>query len=48
MDGRRDGIDGRRGAAQSQDNRPCRQRLTNNKGEGYWGPGRNCDQEGRR
>jgi hypothetical protein len=44
IDGRRDGIDGRRGAAQSQDNTPCRQRLTNNKGEGYWGPGRNCDQ----
>jgi hypothetical protein len=38
----------RAGPAPSQDNRPCRQRLTNNKGEGYWGPGRNCDQEGRR
>lgn len=30
-----------------QSDSPCRQRLTNNKGEGYWGPGRNCDQERR-
>ena len=50
--GQRDGIDGRQRdgragdgrSAPSRDNTPCRQRLTNNKGEGYWGPGRNCDQ----
>lgn len=39
--GQRDGIDSRQ-----IDNRPCRQRLVNSRGEGYWGPGRNCD-EGR-
>ena len=27
---------------------PCRERLVNRRGEGYWGPGRNCDEEGDR
>ena len=27
---------------------PCRERLVNRRGQGYWGPGRNCDEERRR
>ena len=34
--GQRDGVDGR--------TQPCRQRLTDSRGQGYWGPGRNCDE----
>ena len=27
------------------DDRLCRERLVDNRGRGYWGPGRNCDEE---
>ena len=55
-DGRRSSRRGRdgegifRGASRGdRDDRACRKRLVNRKGEGFWGPGRNCDEEdGRR
>ena len=35
------------GSATPAEARECRERLVDHRGRAYWGPGLNCDQEGR-